>query len=101
MQKIRNIPGRVPCCQDHFNKRIPLCNHIKLLKDPLKGTLKAKALKHRIVENIEIYGNLVNSRKTGTSNGKYLYFGIFFDVDGDIFDVVIFPKVTEKYTLRN
>lgn len=79
----------------------PLCSHFELLKNPLKNTITAKDLKSHIGKNIEIYGNLVNSKKNGTSNGKYMYFGTFYDINGDIFDVVLFPAVAEKYPLRN
>ncbi|MCH4822694.1 DNA polymerase III subunit alpha [Gramella lutea] len=79
----------------------PLCSHFDLLKEPLENSVTAKELKDHIGKEIEIYGNLINSRKTGTSNGKYMYFGTFYDIDGDIFDVVIFPQVAEKYPLRS
>ncbi len=79
----------------------PLCNHFELLREPISSTIKAKDLKDHIGQDVEIYGNLINSRKTGTSNGKYMYFGTFYDVDGDIYDVVLFSKVAEKYPLRS
>ena len=61
----------------------------------------ASQLKDHIGKNIEIYGNLVNSKKTGTSNGKYMYFGTFYDPEGVIFDVVLFPSIAEKYPIRS
>ena len=79
----------------------PLCSQFDLLKEPIENTITAKDLKAHIGKEIEIYGNLVNSRKTGTSNGKYMYFGTFYDVSGGIFDVVLFPQVAEKYPLRS
>ena len=80
----------------------PLCSHFDLLQEPLKpDVLKAKELKNHIGKTVEIYGNLVNAKKTGTSNGKYMYFGTLYDPDGNIFDVVLFPAVAEKYPLRN
>ena len=79
----------------------PLCNQFELLENPVKSTLLSKDLKDHIGKEIEIFGNLVNSRKTGTSNGKYMYFGTFYDIEGGIFDVVIFPGAAEKYPLRN
>lgn len=79
----------------------PLCSHFELLKDPLKqNVVTGSQLKDHIGKNIEIYGNLVNSKKTGTSNGKYMYFGTFYDPEGVIFDVVLFPSVAEKYPIR-
>lgn len=78
----------------------PLCNQFDLLKDSITNTVTAEDLKNYINQEIEIYGNLINSRKTGTSNGKYMYFGTFYDQNGGVFDVVLFPKVAEKYPLR-
>ncbi|MDR5591572.1 DNA polymerase III subunit alpha [Christiangramia sp. SM2212] len=79
----------------------PLCNHFDLLAEPMHNTLTAKKLKHHISKNVEIYGNLVDYRKTGTSNGKYMYFATFYDILGDIFDVVLFPNAAEKYPIRS
>ena len=79
----------------------PLCNQFELLEKLPDNTMTARDLKNYIGEDIEIYGNLVNSRKTGTSNGKYMYFGTFYDIEGGIFDIVIFPKAAEKYPLRS
>ena len=79
----------------------PLFSQFELLENPPRNNMIAKDLKDHIGKDIEIYGNLVNSRKTGTSNGKYMYFGTFYDLKGGIFDVVIFPKVAEKYPLRS
>lgn len=79
----------------------PLCSHFDLLQKPINNNLNAKDLKGHIGKEVEIFGNLVNSRKTGTSNGKYMYFGTFYDMTGGIFDVVIFPQIAEKYPLRS
>lgn len=76
----------------------PLCSQFDLLKEPVKNCVKAKDLKDYIGKNIGIYGNLVNSRKTGTSNGKYMYFGTFYDIEGNIFDIVLFPAAAAKYS---
>lgn len=79
----------------------PLCSHFKLLKNPMEESVAVSELKENMGKEIRIYGNLVNARKTGTSNGKYMYFGTFYDQKGDIFDIVIFPDVAEKYPLHN
>ena len=79
----------------------PLCSHFDLLQEPIDKSLTAKDLKNHIGKEVEIFGNLVNSRKTGTSNGKYMYFGTFYDITGGIFDVVLFPQSAEKYPLRS
>ena len=79
----------------------PLCSHFDLLKEPIENELTANDLQDHIGKDVEIFGNLVNAKKNGTSNGKYMYFGTFYDIDGGIFDVVLFPKVAEKYPLRS
>ena len=79
----------------------PLCSHFKLLKDPIEKSVRAKDLKHYVGKEILIYGALITAKKTGTSNGKYMYFGTFFDVEGDVFDTVQFPATAEKYPLRS
>ncbi|GAA4308711.1 hypothetical protein GCM10023115_36670 [Pontixanthobacter gangjinensis] len=79
----------------------PLCSQFELLETPPANNMTASKLKNYIGKDIEIYGNLVNCRKTGTSNGKFMYFGTLYDIEGGIFDVVIFPKVAEKYPLRS
>ncbi len=79
----------------------PLCSQFELLEDSITSNLTANDLKDHIGKEVIIYGNLVNSRKTGTSNGRYMYFGTFYDIKGGIFDVVIFPQAAEKYPLRS
>ncbi|SDS46629.1 DNA polymerase III subunit alpha [Gramella sp. MAR_2010_147] len=75
----------------------PLCSQFDLLKEPVRNSITAKDLKVLTGKNVEIYGNLVNSKKTGTSNGKYMYFGTFYDIEGNIFDIVLFPAVAIKH----
>ncbi|MDT0643868.1 DNA polymerase III subunit alpha [Zunongwangia sp. F363] len=79
----------------------PLTSHFDLLKFPMKPAVKAAHLKNFIGKEIEIYGNLITAKKTGTVNGKYMYFGTFYDENADIFDTVQFPDTAEKYPLRN
>ncbi|MDT0678003.1 DNA polymerase III subunit alpha [Autumnicola musiva] len=79
----------------------PLSSHFDLLKFPMKPAVNAADLKRYIGKEIEIYGNLITAKKTGTVNGKYIYFGTFYDENGDIFDTVQFPESAEKYPLRN
>lgn len=79
----------------------PLCSHFDLLKDPIKFGVMAKDLEDHIGEDVEIYGNLITVKKTGTVNNRYMYFGTFYDAKGNIFDTVQFPAVAEKYPLRS
>lgn len=79
----------------------PLCSHFELLKEPMKPSIRARDLKNNIGKDISIYGNLITAKKTGTVNNKYMYFGTFYDADGDIFDTVQFPDMAEKHPLRS
>ena len=78
-----------------------LSNQFRLLKNPIQVSVGAKELKHYIDREITIYGDLITAKKTGTSNGKYMYFGTFYDKDSQIFDTVQFPNIAAKYPLRN
>lgn len=79
----------------------PLCNQFDLLEFPIKASVKAKDLKKYIGREVEIYGNLITSKRTGTVNNKTMCFGTFYDIEGDIFDTVQFPDTSEKYPLRD
>ena len=79
----------------------PLCSHFKLLKNPIENSVRAKDLKDYVGKEVLIYGALITAKKTGTSKGKYMYFGTFFDKEGDVFDTVQFPVTAEKYPLRS
>ena len=78
----------------------PLCSHFKLLRNPVQASIKAKELKNFIGRDIQIYGNLITAKRTPTVNGKFMYFSTFYDMAGDIFDVVQFPAIAEKYPIR-
>ncbi|APG60974.1 DNA polymerase III subunit alpha [Christiangramia salexigens] len=79
----------------------PLCSHFELLKHPMQRSVTAKDLIHHTGKEVQIYGNLITVKKTSTSNGKYMYFGTFYDPEGDIFDTVHFPDIAVKYPMRS
>lgn len=78
-----------------------LSNQFKLLKHPIQKSVRAKELKNYIDREITIYGDLITVKKTSTSNGKYMYFGTFYDVEKEVFDTVQFPSIAAKFPLRN
>lgn len=78
----------------------PLCSHFEMLRNEMKPSLSAVQLSAYIGKNVSIYGNLITVKKTSTVNGDYMYFGTFFDRDGNVFDTVQFPKVAQKYPIR-
>ncbi|MDT0686238.1 DNA polymerase III subunit alpha [Autumnicola psychrophila] len=79
----------------------PLCSHFKLLKNPIQPSIKAKELKHFIGRDVQIYGNLITAKRTPTVNGKFMCFSTFYDMDSEIFDIVQFPTIAEKYPIRS
>lgn len=79
----------------------PLCSHFELLKNPMQPSIKAKELKNFIGRDIQIYGNLITTKLTPTVNGKFISFSTFYDMDSDVFDIVQFPAVAEKYPIRS
>lgn len=78
----------------------PLCSHFEMLKNEMKSSLSAVQLSAYIGKNVSIYGNLITVKKTSTVKGDYMYFGTFFDRDGNVFDTVQFPKMAQKYPIR-
>lgn len=78
----------------------PLCNPFQLVKEPSKGTLRARHLPHFIGKPIQIEGYLVTTKNTATAKGKRMFFGTFLDKDGDFIDTVHFPPVAAKYPFR-
>ncbi len=79
----------------------PLISQFTFLKNPPGASILARDLKHYVGKEILIYGDLITAKKTGTANGKYMYFGTFYDREGDVFDTVQFPREAERYPLRS
>jgi len=78
----------------------PLCNPFKLLSNPSKNYLTAKALTSYKNKIITIEGYLITTKNTITSNKKMMYFGTFLGRDGDFIDTVHFPPVAVKHPFR-
>ncbi|WP_139958819.1 DNA polymerase III subunit alpha [Flavicella sediminum] len=78
----------------------PLCSPFDLLVEELSTSFRAKNLHRFTKRNVCIEGYLVTVKNTKTSNGKYMFFGTFLDIDGDFLDTVHFPPVAEKFPFR-
>tara|TARA_B100000378_G_C18054994_1_gene414152 strand:- start:167 stop:3157 length:2991 start_codon:yes stop_codon:yes gene_type:complete len=50
-------------------------------------------------QKITIYGSLITIKRTKTSDGKYMYFGTFYDYKFSVFDTVHFPETARKYPI--
>ncbi len=75
-----------------------LPGHFELLKHPMQSNLTAQDLRKHIGKPVEIYGNLITAKRTPTVNGKYMYFGTFYDKEGGVFDTVPLPREADIST---
>ncbi len=78
----------------------PLCNPFDLLVAPIKKHLLAADLPLLVHKKVTVYGYLVTTKYTKTSNHKIMHFGTFLDVKGDFLDTVHFPPSVAKYPFR-
>jgi DNA polymerase III subunit alpha len=76
-----------------FTRELPF----NLLKDELPSTLKATDFKQHLGQIITIVGFMVNIKTTQTSKGDKMYFGTFYDLDGQWIDTVHFPQVAKAF----
>ena len=67
-----------------------------LEKTDLPGT-RVKDLAFLVNQNVAIVGSLVHVKRTRTSNGKTMNFGVFIDFEGHWIDTVQFPEVAARY----
>ena len=78
----------------------PLISPFDLLKEPLPTHLLSKDLPQNIGKEITLYGYLITTKNTSTSNKKRMCFGTFLDLKGNWIDTVHFPPVAAKYPFR-
>ncbi len=78
----------------------PLCSYFDLLEDELISNMTTVDLKNYINKTVNIYGKLVTAKGTPTSDKRLMYFGTFLDVNGEIFDTVHFPNVSQQFSIR-
>jgi DNA polymerase-3 subunit alpha len=78
----------------------PLCGYFKILTTAPKNNNSTNQLHDYLNKNVDIYGYLIAMKNTKTHTGKRMAFGTFLDQFGNIFDTVLFPKIQEKYQLR-
>lgn len=69
------------------------------LPDQYKGVL-AKDLPRFAGQKVWIKGYLIHVKKTVTSNGDLMFFGIFLDEEGAWLDSVHFPNIARRYLFR-
>lgn len=79
----------------------PLVSRFEILADPLPTTTLARNLKDYLNRKIHICGSLVTAKGTPTADKRLMHFGTFLDREGDFFDTVHFPIVSEKFPIRS
>lgn len=76
-----------------FTRELPF----NLLKEELPSTLKAADFKNHLGQIVSIVGFMVNIKTAYTSKGDKMYFGTFYDIDGQWIDTVHFPQVAKAF----
>ncbi len=77
-----------------------LCSPFTLLKKTPENTNGVVHLKAFLDTNIDIYGYLITVKNTSTHHGKRMHFATLLDQYGQVFDIVLFPPVAQKYFFR-
>ncbi|MDH5399433.1 MAG: DNA polymerase III subunit alpha [Cyclobacteriaceae bacterium] len=78
----------------------PLCDPFELVATSNYGNAVAGDLKGRMHQQIEMVGYLITIKYTGTKDGKLMYFGTFYDREGNVFDTVHFPNTAKVHPFR-
>lgn len=78
----------------------PLCHPFDLLPSRDYGNTTARDLQNQKGQHVHIVGYVVTTKDTRTKTNQSMCFGTFYDVEGEAFDTVHFPQVTEKFPFR-
>lgn len=79
----------------------PLCNPFDLLATRDYGDTEALDLKNKKGKQVRIVGYLVTTKDAYTMKTKeHMCFGTFYDVRGEVFDTVHFPRSARQFPLR-
>ena len=78
----------------------PLCNLFELLKHPVSAMFKATDIPKNFGQHIETYGYLIALKRSTTNRGETMYFGSFFDAEGELIDTVHFPEISKRYAFQ-
>ena len=106
---IQETPYKIPelpnsYLEDAFDQiellGFPLCSPFKLLATKSYFLLKATNLHKYKNKFVTIEGYLITTKRTRTSNDKYMFFGTFLDREGCFIDSVHFPQVIRQYPFR-
>ncbi len=71
-----------------------------LVKEQNLPTTLANDLPKRVNQQVSILGSMVTIKRTGTKDGKQMWFGTFLDREGVFIDTVHFPLIVKKFPWR-
>ena len=77
-----------------------LINPFMLLKEELAVHLQVSDMPKNVGKRITLYGYLITTKTTSTTNKKRINFGTFIDRSGNWIDTVHFPPVVARYPFR-
>lgn len=78
----------------------PVCDPFKLVATSNFGDTNATELLSKSGKEVTILGYVVTTKTTNTVKGELMYFGTFYDQQGEVFDTVHFPDVAKKFPFR-
>ncbi|MBI9068421.1 MAG: DNA polymerase III subunit alpha [Salinivirgaceae bacterium] len=76
------------------------CSSFQMIEKREYPKLVAADLRQLIGKKVEIVGNLVQIKRTRTSKGQTMSFGVFIDYNGYWIDTVQFPYTATQYPFR-
>ena len=77
-----------------------LCDPFQLLATDERGNTTARHLNQQVGRHVHLVGYLVTTKNTSTQKGDSMYFGTFYDPEGDVFDTVHFPAIARQHPFR-
>jgi DNA polymerase-3 subunit alpha len=77
-----------------------LCDPFQLLATDERGNTTARNLKQQVGRHVHLVGYVVTTKNTSTLKGDAMYFGTFYDAEGEFFDTVHFPDIARRHPFR-
>jgi DNA polymerase-3 subunit alpha len=78
----------------------PLCDPFTLVDTTNFGNTLASELMQKLYRKVTVLGYIVTTKNTSTKDGLWMYFGTFYDRNGEVFDTVHFPDVAKRFPFR-
>ena len=78
----------------------PLCDPFRLLGTTDRGDTVARQLMDKLRQRVTVIGYLVTTKDTSTKNREHMFFGTFYDLNGEVFDTVHFPQIAKRFPIR-